>query len=1356
MMMIIVTMFLQLSLMFGTIFAIDSSQSTQTLAVSRNFRCPEQFGYYADEYNCSKYFVCVFGEALHESCTGGLRFSSELQTCDWPRNVVCLYEDTEYDDTSDDEFNSTPDTRLPKQFGSGMIVETSTKLTTTTSTSTTTTTTTSTSTTTTTTSKPPSLLSHSVPLNIGYPHLPLNYAKAFVVVHKSNQNDSLLLPQSQRNRFIPTNTLTNTNNVNDFQLDSIPNSPNRPLSSPPNSVFHHHHQHQHQHHQANEMFRSMSDQPTPNEQAILQESYDKLVKKPQKSSSLNRSNPLKSNERRTNHQTNKVAVSNAHHNQSPSSLLNPLQSHRNQHDEFDLPQSKKISITHNGNNFLDQNEHELHDGSSDDLRDSNRNNLSTMKQKDQSDLEDNFTLVDLKRSRQHHHLNHPQQTQSQQSQQSNRLNLGTIDKSPELRNDPSLNDNVLGTIGRSINGESPSVQSVSVVASTSSKAILPELDFVLKNQIKNDPNGKPIVVTDEQSQLFNPNNRLLIDEILQLTNSFGNEDNSEGKFDDVITAIVDENGAIHLAGSSSPTLLQILSSAANSKNSLFDKQYYDTSSISSIGLDNNPNHLKHQSPPPSSSSSLAKIDDEAEKKFIQSDRLKYQTSPYLHTVHRNLNTHHTSSSSSSSSASASLPQSDSLMKAKKTNQHVQHHQIAPSQSSKPIDAEVDFLSPGAILVYNKTQVVLVPELKNLDHHQLFNQQHNPKSSYSHANPLDRSQPMPSKQFNQTNVLLEKEPNLIVSSIDEQDDFNVQKNKIRNEFDEMKKSSPNIINHNNHQSSRSNHHNDQLRKQSNPKTTSTDLRNDGFVDDVDETDDDDNDRMGEKDENGFRMMIKIPDSSMGKMRNDFIRITSNNENQTEFDHQTIPRRRFTEGRKNDVISGKNFDQSKNSSQQQQSPQSNPNQRLSNARYLGSHHRSIHMKTINSNDSASNGRSNPINSSQIVSRPPPLFQTPLPFSTATKCNENQCKLPDCFCGGTEIPGGLPVKDVPQLVLISFDDAVNDVNWHIYEELLNSGRSNPNGCPIKATFYVSHEWTDYSQVQTLYSRGHEIASHSITYELDSMFSNFQIVIQIRNFFSLSHSFGESYDKLQWYKDIVGQRDILHLYGGVNKADIRGMRAPFLQVGGNKQFEMLHEENFTYDSSMPVFENSPPFWPYTLDYSINHECMIAPCPTKSFPGLWEIGLVMWQDLQGGRCSMGDACSNPPDAKGVYELIMKNFKRHYNSNRAPFGLYYHSAWFNSEHHRSGFIRVIDDLLTYYKDVYFVTKWELIQWIRNPTPFKELYRFNLFGCSRDPNRPPPCLHPNICNVGSNSGSSRFLKTCQPCPKRYPWLDDNGQ
>lgn len=57
-------------------------------------------------------------------------------------------------------------------------------------------------------------------------------------------------------------------------------------------------------------------------------------------------------------------------------------------------------------------------------------------------------------------------------------------------------------------------------------------------------------------------------------------------------------------------------------------------------------------------------------------------------------------------------------------------------------------------------------------------------------------------------------------------------------------------------------------------------------------------------------------------------------------------------------------------------------------------------------------------------------------------------------------------------------------------------------------------------------------------------------------------------------------------------------MQVGGNRMFKMLYDMNFTYDSSMPVYENKPPSWPYTLDYKIFHDCMIPPCPTKSYPG--------------------------------------------------------------------------------------------------------------------------------------------------------------
>merc|ERR1719414_2017079 len=59
------------------------------VAEKTDFRCPEEFGYYPHPGDCSLYYVCVFGGPLLESCTGGLVYSEDLQTCDWPRNVAC-------------------------------------------------------------------------------------------------------------------------------------------------------------------------------------------------------------------------------------------------------------------------------------------------------------------------------------------------------------------------------------------------------------------------------------------------------------------------------------------------------------------------------------------------------------------------------------------------------------------------------------------------------------------------------------------------------------------------------------------------------------------------------------------------------------------------------------------------------------------------------------------------------------------------------------------------------------------------------------------------------------------------------------------------------------------------------------------------------------------------------------------------------------------------------------------------------------------------------------------------------------------------------------------------------------------
>ncbi|XP_011305621.1 uncharacterized protein Cda5 isoform X4 [Fopius arisanus] len=364
-----------------------------------------------------------------------------------------------------------------------------------------------------------------------------------------------------------------------------------------------------------------------------------------------------------------------------------------------------------------------------------------------------------------------------------------------------------------------------------------------------------------------------------------------------------------------------------------------------------------------------------------------------------------------------------------------------------------------------------------------------------------------------------------------------------------------------------------------------------------------------------------------------------------------------------------------------------------------------------------------------RPPTLYPTPQVDKPAAKCRKDVCLLPDCNCGGADIPGDYLPEEIPQIVLLTFDDSVNDLNKGLYSDLFEKGRKNPNGCPISATFYVSHEWTDYSQVQNLYATGHEIASHTV-----------------------SHSFGEQFSARKWAREIAGQREILAAYGGVKLEDVRGMRAPFLSVGGNNMFKMLWETNFTYDSSMPIYENRPPSWPYTLDYKLFHDCMIPPCPTRSYPGLWEVPMVMWQDLNGGRCSMGDACSNPPTPDGVYKMLIKNFERHYTTNRAPFGLFYHAAWFTQPHHKEGFISFLDTIVAM-DDVWVVTNWQALQWVRNPTPLALLDNYEPFSCNY-PDRPKKCNNAKVCNLWHKSGV-RYMKTCQACPDIYPWTGKTG-
>lgn len=103
-----------------------------------------------------------------------------------------------------------------------------------------------------------------------------------------------------------------------------------------------------------------------------------------------------------------------------------------------------------------------------------------------------------------------------------------------------------------------------------------------------------------------------------------------------------------------------------------------------------------------------------------------------------------------------------------------------------------------------------------------------------------------------------------------------------------------------------------------------------------------------------------------------------------------------------------------------------------------------------------------------------------NAATACDLRQCHLPNCFCSssGTRIPGRLEVRTIPQMILLTFDGAVNSDNWELISQtLLKNTYKNPNGCRIQATFFISHSFTNYQYVQKLWNEGHEIAVHSVT---------------------------------------------------------------------------------------------------------------------------------------------------------------------------------------------------------------------------------------------------------------------------------------
>lgn len=361
-----------------------------------------------------------------------------------------------------------------------------------------------------------------------------------------------------------------------------------------------------------------------------------------------------------------------------------------------------------------------------------------------------------------------------------------------------------------------------------------------------------------------------------------------------------------------------------------------------------------------------------------------------------------------------------------------------------------------------------------------------------------------------------------------------------------------------------------------------------------------------------------------------------------------------------------------------------------------------------------------------------------NSASNCDPLNCNPPECWCSydGTEIPGNINITDVPQMIVITFDDAINSENYDLYSKLFSNERKNPNGCPVRATFYVSHHYTDYRDVQKLWNIGHEIAAHSITHRGPEEWWSKNATLE------------------DWFDEMIGVSNIIHKFSAVRLNEIRGLRAPFLQVGWNRQFLMMKEFGFIYDSSIIAPLSDPPIWPYSFDYRIPHSCdeQGQNCPTRSYPGVWELPI---NQLVFGEyaCTVVDECPKDMSVEQVYEMFMLNFERHYLTNRAPFGLHFNSMWFRKPMNIYAFNTFMDYLLNL-SDVYFVTSNQVIEWMKKPTKIDDISSFKPWQCSRKKftKNEIACDIPNNCKLPSQVlKSQKYLNTCFKCPKQYPWL-----
>lgn len=333
----------------------------------------------------------------------------------------------------------------------------------------------------------------------------------------------------------------------------------------------------------------------------------------------------------------------------------------------------------------------------------------------------------------------------------------------------------------------------------------------------------------------------------------------------------------------------------------------------------------------------------------------------------------------------------------------------------------------------------------------------------------------------------------------------------------------------------------------------------------------------------------------------------------------------------------------------------------------------------------------------------------------------------------------------VVFTADDALQSYTIDSVNQFLGS-RKNPNGCPVKMSFYVSTNYTNFTAVTDWYVAGNEIADHTMTHVGSPP-----------------------------TEEINGNLLALNAFSGIPLSAIQGFRAPFLNYS-KETLQLIHDAGFTYDtsasSSIPANESgTDAFWPYTLDNGMANDCLMVEGICKGepkLPGFWEVPMYSFFD-DGGAAGIHlmdpwlDTATGQSKVNNdaTLKFMKDTFTTHYNGKRQPIGLYTHPIHTSLTYPGTTATKDMVDMINNFLDwaqnqqnVWIVSTEQLLAWTRNPKKISELDQSDALKCAT----PNVDASKQICN-GIPQNEAGLLNhctfndfpwyTCYGCPVQQP-------